>query len=241
MHEQEPRLNYKTLTKELTLDLVAISQAGATARRSLENASSDQKNVLQLDIEKGQAAEDALLGAHTGLVSYLADKYQKVYGLQLEDLEDLTQEGRFGFIKAIRSFDPEKGMALASWGFINVRGQILRSLRKENGAPPLLSLEATFSEEDDRTLGDILEDRNASSPEEEAYRAQLRIDVAQIIGILTYREQQIVSARIGLLGEPMTLREIGQQWGLSRERVRTIYDKAISQLPYRFRGYKANL
>jgi RNA polymerase primary sigma factor len=93
------------------------------------------------------------------------------------------------------------------------------------------SLDARIGEEDSSTLADVVEDENADAPqrrlEEEGMKSRLR----ELVESLTLREAAIISARFGLDGSgKKTLEEVGQQFGVTRERVRQIESKALTKL-----------
>ncbi len=85
---------------------------------------------------------------------------------------------------------------------------------------------------DDTTeLGDLVEDQSVQSPYEAAALALLPREVAALLGVLDEREQLIISLRFGLdRGEPRTLAEVGDEFNLTRERIRQIEAKAMSKL-----------
>ena len=85
---------------------------------------------------------------------------------------------------------------------------------------------------DDTTeLGDLVEDHSVQSPYEAAVLAMLPLEVAALLGVLDEREQLIISLRFGLdRGEPRTLAEVGDEFNLTRERIRQIEAKAMSKL-----------
>lgn len=93
------------------------------------------------------------------------------------------------------------------------------------------SLDATFKEEEDHSLLDILADDRQESPENLVMRGCLRGQIDTALGSLVGREAEIVKLYFGLDGEePMTLDQIGARFGLTRERVRQIKEKAIHRL-----------
>ena len=95
------------------------------------------------------------------------------------------------------------------------------------------SLETQIGDEGDTTLGDFVEDKNAISPEQYAYREQLKESLRDVLSTLTEREENVIRMRFGLdNGQPMTLEEVGQKFGVTRERIRQIEAKAIRKLKH---------
>jgi RNA polymerase primary sigma factor len=85
--------------------------------------------------------------------------------------------------------------------------------------------------EDDSTLGDFIEDVKTVSPDKVAALQLLRDDVRAIIETLSPREQKILEMRFGLNdGVAHTLEEVGQEFGVTRERIRQIESKALEKI-----------
>lgn len=95
----------------------------------------------------------------------------------------------------------------------------------------IVSLETPVGEEEDSKLADFLEDEDSASPEEAATYQLLREHVNEILALLTPREQRILRMRFGLKdGRSHTLEEVGQEFGVTRERIRQIEAKALAKL-----------
>ena len=93
-----------------------------------------------------------------------------------------------------------------------------------------LSLSEPLREDGDAELGDIVEDRSAESPFEVAATALLPAEIEKLLAPLDERERQILALRFGLdRGEPRTLEEVGEYFNLTRERIRQIEARAMSQ------------
>jgi RNA polymerase primary sigma factor len=85
--------------------------------------------------------------------------------------------------------------------------------------------------EDDSTLSDFIEDEDATSPEDAATTQLLKEQVGDLLGTLTEREQKILKMRFGLEdGKSHTLEEVGQEFSVTRERIRQIEAKALAKL-----------
>ena len=94
-----------------------------------------------------------------------------------------------------------------------------------------VSLETPIGEEGDASLGDLVEDRNAVMPFEAAAKTVLRERAAQLLSGLTPREERILRMRFGIgTDRDHTLEEVGQQFNVTRERIRQIEAKALSKL-----------
>lgn len=95
-----------------------------------------------------------------------------------------------------------------------------------------VSLDASVGEEEDEsTLSDFIQDIKTISPDQSASRQLLRDHIKEIIQHLTPREQKILEVRFGLLdGISHTLEEVGQEFGVTRERIRQIEAKALEKI-----------
>jgi RNA polymerase primary sigma factor len=98
-------------------------------------------------------------------------------------------------------------------------------------AEKVFSLDAPLSEEEENSLGDIIEDPNAQGPSETTDRALLREEVRRVLNNLTLRERQVIELRFGLVDDhDHTLEEVGKRLKVTRERVRQIEERAIRKL-----------
>ncbi len=94
-----------------------------------------------------------------------------------------------------------------------------------------LSLERPVGEEEDSELGSFIEDESTPTPTQSAYQNLLRDKVEEVLSTLTPREARILRLRFGLQnGRSYTLEEVGQKFGLTRERIRQIEGKALRRL-----------
>ncbi|MCJ7496740.1 MAG: sigma-70 family RNA polymerase sigma factor [candidate division Zixibacteria bacterium] len=100
-----------------------------------------------------------------------------------------------------------------------------------------LSLDAPFSTSEDNCLMDVLEDELQPAPDEALLDESLRVEISRALRTLSSREAQVISLYFGLTHEkPLTLEEIGARFGLTRERVRQIKEKAIRRLRHASRS-----
>jgi RNA polymerase primary sigma factor len=94
-----------------------------------------------------------------------------------------------------------------------------------------VSIEAPVGEEEDSRLADFIEDRESISPDEAATYELLKEHINDVLSLLTPREQRILRMRFGLDdGRSHTLEETGQEFGVTRERIRQIESKALLKL-----------
>ena len=96
-----------------------------------------------------------------------------------------------------------------------------------------LSLETPIGEEGDSQLGDLIEDRNAILPIDSAIQSNLRDTTTRVLASLTPREERIVRMRFGIgISSDHTLEQVGQQFSVTRERIRQIEAKALRKLKH---------
>jgi RNA polymerase primary sigma factor len=96
-----------------------------------------------------------------------------------------------------------------------------------------LSLETPIGEEGDSQLGDLIEDKNATLPIDSAIQSNLRDTTTRVLVSLTPREERIVRMRFGIgISSDHTLEQVGQQFSVTRERIRQIEAKALRKLKH---------
>ena len=102
-----------------------------------------------------------------------------------------------------------------------------------------ISLETPVGDEDDSHLGDFIEDKMAVQPLEAAIHANLRETTTRILASLTPREERVLRMRFGIgMNTDHTLEEVGQQFSVTRERIRQIEAKALRKLKHPTRSRK---
>ncbi|HBC73236.1 MAG: RNA polymerase sigma factor [Candidatus Amesbacteria bacterium GW2011_GWB1_47_19] len=101
------------------------------------------------------------------------------------------------------------------------------------------SLETPVGDEEDSMLGDFIADTSQPSPIEAASRELLKENIEEVLSTLTDREARVLRMRFGLDGKnPMTLEEVGREFGVTRERIRQIEAKALRKLKHPSRRKK---
>ena len=102
-----------------------------------------------------------------------------------------------------------------------------------------ISLETPIGDEEDSHLGDFIEDRNAVLPIEAAIQSNLRDTTTRVLASLTPREERVLRMRFGIgMNTDHTLEEVGQQFSVTRERIRQIEAKALRKLKHPSRSRK---
>ena len=102
-----------------------------------------------------------------------------------------------------------------------------------------ISLETPVGDEEDSSIGDFIEDKSVVVPIEAAVKSSLRETTTRILSSLTPREERVLRMRFGIgMNTDHTLEEVGQQFSVTRERIRQIEAKALRKLKHPTRARK---
>ena len=122
-------------------------------------------------------------------------------------------------------------------GKLNMPLEKVRKILKIAKEP--ISLETPVGDEEDSRLGDFIEDRNAVLPEDAAIYSKMRETVTRVLASLTPREERVLRMRFGIgMNTDHSLEQVGQQFSLTRERIRQIEAKALRKLKHPSRSRK---
>ena len=120
---------------------------------------------------------------------------------------------------------------------MNLPVERIREILKISQEP--VSLETPIGEDDDSHLGDFIKDEHNMSPEDYATNELLKQEISEVLLTLTEREEKVIKLRFGLEdGKSRTLEEVGQMFGVTRERIRQIEAKALRKLKHPSRSRK---
>lgn len=121
--------------------------------------------------------------------------------------------------------------------YINIPIEKVREAIRASQEP--VSLETPIGEEEDSHLGDFIPDESALTPQEAAAQALLKEQLNSVLSTLTPREEKVIRLRFGLDdGRPRTLEEVGDEFEVTRERIRQIEAKALRKLRHPSRSKK---
>ena len=144
---------------------------------------------------------------------YIMEEVMRVKRMMRQLYQDLGREPTPEQIGAALSMPSERVSELLVW------------------AEKVFSLDAPLSDEEENTLGDIIEDERTIGPVETTDRELLREEVRRVLNNLTLRERQVIELRFGLADDhDHTLEEVGRRLKVTRERVRQIEERAIRKL-----------
>ena len=121
----------------------------------------------------------------------------------------------------------------------SLRCRSKRCARFSKIAKEPISLETPIGDEEDSHLGDFIEDKNAILPIDAAIQSNLRETTTRVLASLTPREERVLRMRFGIgMNTDHTLEEVGQQFSVTRERIRQIEAKALRKLKHPSRSRK---
>ncbi|HZI92861.1 MAG TPA: RNA polymerase sigma factor RpoD/SigA [Patescibacteria group bacterium] len=219
--------------------------------RYLSDIRAQRRLTRDEELEAGRRVFDGMLESQTDLVVSnlgFVVKIAREYQNKGVPLDDLLNEGNLGLIKAASRYDHRKGVRFITYASFWVRKSILTALAEQaslirvppyqmkKNLKPMSHFRPVSLDDDTRGDGharliDILIDHAATSPEHEAGQREELVHLRRVIGELSEKERRIISMRYGLSGEPAsTLKEIGEQLCVSRERVRQIEAEALGKL-----------
>lgn len=194
----------------------------------------EEKLYLQRYQQGDNKARDILIERNLRLVAHVVKKYQ---GLE-EDLDDLISIGTIGLIKAVSTYDMNKGSRLATYAARCIDNELLMMLRNRKKISREVSLYepiGTDKEGNEIHLLDIVEGNEDDITDTCIQKENTRTLYRLLKEVLTPLEYDVIKYRYGLYGnEEMTQRVIGKRLGISRSYVSRIEKNAVLKLRDRF-------
>ena len=195
---------------------------------------SEEKYYIQKYTEGDLEAKHILIERNLRLVAHVIKKYQNLE----EDPEDLISIGTIGLIKAVVTFNPDKGNRLAAYASRCVENEILMYLRSKKKTGKEISLYepiGTDREGNEIRLYDIIETEEDDIPDKIHLKENIQILYEKVENELSSREKLVLKMRYGLYnGEEYTQREIARQLGISRSYVSRTEKSAVEKLREHF-------
>ena len=192
--------------------------------------SAKEQEYLRLYKENNNLeAKNILIERNLRLVAHIVKKYQGT-----EELSDLISIGTIGLIKAINTFDSDKGNRLATYAARCIDNELLMMLRSKKKTSREISLYEPIgndSEGNETNQLDILESNEKDIYEQISLKEDTQNLYKYFTKVLTPREQTIIKLRYGLFGAPETTqKDIASALGISRSYVSRIEKKALDKL-----------
>ncbi|MBE5949720.1 MAG: RNA polymerase sporulation sigma factor SigK [Lachnospiraceae bacterium] len=200
--------------------------------KAFQNPLSPEEEKYYLERLKSgdNSAKDLLIERNMRLVAHLVKKYNYAD----RDVEDLISIGTIGLIKAVNTFNGDKGSRLVTYAAKCIDNELLMMLRSEKKRARDTSIYeplGTDSEGNSISLMDVLESDELDIIEEMELDANIKKLNGLIKDVLTERERQIICLRYGLGdGHEVTQREIAERFGISRSYVSRLEKKALKKL-----------
>lgn len=190
----------------------------------------EEKYYLQRYTEGDLQAKHILIERNLRLVAHIIKKYQSL----AEDPDDLISIGTIGLIKAIVTFNADKGNRLAAYASKCIDNEILMYLRAKKKTTREISLYepiGTDREGNEIQLYDIIEAEDEDVSEKIHLKENIQKLYEKVENELSQREKLVLKMRYGLYhGEEYTQREIASQLGISRSYVSRIEKSAVEKL-----------
>jgi len=175
-------------------------------------------------------ARNILIERNLRLVAHIVKKYSSIGN----DNDDLISIGTIGLIKAISTFDHNKGTRLATYAARCIENEILMNIRSRKKIKSEVSLQDPIGvdkEGNEISLMDVIENDENSITEEVELKLQIKKLYSKMNFVLKSREKKVIELRYGLFnGISKTQREIAKMLGISRSYVSRIEKKAIKKL-----------
>lgn len=190
----------------------------------------DEERELFIKFKSGDdSAKNQLITRNLRLVAHIIKKFNP----QTRDADDLISIGTVGLIKAIESFDYNKGNRLATYAAKCIENEILMHVRSSKKTKLEVYLQEPIGvdkEGNEICLIDVLGTESDAILDEVENKISIKRLYGLIENILEGKEKLIIQLRYGLTGEPQTQREIASFLGISRSYVSRIEKKALKKL-----------
>lgn len=213
-----------------------------TILKSFEKPLTPEEEIDYLNrfkVEKDENAKEVLIERNMRLVAHIAKKYNN----SSEDQDDLISIGTIGLIKAIETYNVEKGTRLATYASKCIENEILMNIRTNKKNRVQVSLQDPIGmdkEGNEISLIDVLGTDIDYILDQVELKVQISKLYEQLDKILTQREKEIVKLRYGLTQSGYkTQREIAQKLNISRSYVSRIEKRALKKLRKELKSEKS--
>ena len=192
--------------------------------------SKEEEFELWRDYKENNNVEsrNKLVEANLKFVATIANSYRG-RGLSYSDL---IAEGNIGLIKAMDKFEATRGYKVISYSVWWIRQSIMEAIARRNsvGGEELPQEYEEQGSDDAETIYFSKKEMPSAFVEEEDVKFDNKQTVSELLKVLDEREADIITRYFGLLEEPAKLEDIGDEMGLSKERVRQIMEKGLKKM-----------
>lgn len=220
-------MEWLSLLRELIFVFAYVGSTGSFPEPL--SSAEERETVLRMG-EGDETAREKLILHNLRLVAHIAKKYARAG----RELDDLISTGTIGLIKAVSTYNLEKGVPLSSYASRCVENEMLMRIRAERKQVFEVSLSESIgvdSDGNDISFCDILGTEPGALQSEVEARMDAEAVRTLLARALTSREQTVVRLRFGILcGYRMPQREIAELLGISRSYVSRIEKKALRKL-----------
>ena len=193
-------------------------------------SSEEEEKYLRLYEQGDEKAKKILIERNLRLVAHIAKKYNT----SSTDQEDIISIGTIGLIKAVNSYNMNKGVRLATYAARCIENEILMHLRSTKKISQEISINEALGQDkegNEITFIDVIESDNKCIEDEIDLKMKVKKLYKKIEEVLQDREKMIIELRFGLNGkETKTQNQIAKELGISRSYVSRIETKAINKL-----------
>lgn len=190
----------------------------------------EEKRILKQMQGGSLEARNTLIEHNMRLVAHIAKKYQNAD----EEMEELISIGTIGLIKAVMTFQADKGSRLSTYAARCIDNELLMYLRARRKVAREISIyEPIGTDKEGKQINfmDIIESDEPDVVEQMDQNGKIRKLRTLLPGLLTKREQEIIILRYGLCGnQPVTQRQIAAKLGISRSYVSRIEKRALAKM-----------
>ena len=193
-------------------------------------SSEEEEKYLRLYEKGDEKAKKVLIERNLRLVAHIAKKYN----VSSIDQEDIISIGTIGLIKAVNSYNMDKGVRLATYAARCIENEILMHLRSTKKISQEISINEALGQDkegNEITFIDVIESDNKCIEDEIDLKMKVKKLYKKIEEVLQDREKMIIELRFALNGkETKTQSQIAKELGISRSYVSRIETKAINKL-----------
>mgnify|MGYP004456895097 FL=1 len=193
-------------------------------------SSEEEEKYLRLYEKGDEKAKKVLIERNLRLVAHIAKKYN----VSSIDQEDIISIGTIGLIKAVNSYNMDKGVRLATYAARCIENEILMHLRSTKKISQEISINEALGQDkegNEITFIDVIESDNKCIEDEIDLKMKVKKLYKKIEEVLQDREKMIIELRFGLNGkETKTQSQIAKELGISRSYVSRIEKNALQKL-----------